>query len=112
MSFTQNTADFNNQPVKYAYLDATESGNTSIVAAVSGKKIRVLSAVVIALTAVTVHFESATTQISADNAAGATGGWTMPYSPYGWLETVAGAALNVNLGGAVATGVTIAYIEV
>jgi hypothetical protein len=95
--------------VKYAYLDATGSGNTEIVAAVTGYKIRLLSAVVVALTAVTVHFESATTQISADNAVGATGGWTMPESENGWCETVAGQALNVNLSAAVATGVTITY---
>ncbi len=95
--------------VLYAYVDATGSGNTSLVAAVTGYKIRVLSAVVVALTAVTVHFESATTQISADNAAGATGGWTFPESEYGHCETTGGVALNVNLSSAVATGVTITY---
>lgn len=113
MSYSAGDLAAGRLPVKYAYVDATGLGNTAVVAAVTGKKIRLLSAVVVALTAVTVHFESATTQISADNAVGATGGWTMPVNvPYGWLETVAGQALNVNLSSAVATGVTISYIEV
>ena len=100
-------------PVKYAYVDATGSGNTEVVAAVSGKKIRVLGVHVHAITAVTVHLESATTQISSDAAVGATSGWVENVSlPYGWFETVAGAALNINLSGAVATGINIVYLEV
>lgn len=101
-------------PVKYAYLDATGAGNTAIVAAVTGKKIRVLAVAAHALTAVTIHFESSTTQISADVAAGATGGYVRPMGqlPYGWFETAAGEALNVNLSSAVATGIDLVYIEV
>jgi hypothetical protein len=95
--------------VKYAYVDATGSGNTAVVAAVSGYKIRVLAVAAHAITAVTIHFESATTQISADVAAGATGGYVRPGFEYGWFETAASVALNVNLSGAVATGVDVVY---
>jgi hypothetical protein len=97
--------------VQYAYVDASSSGNTAVVAAQgSGVKVRVLSCKVVASAAVTVKFNSASTQISASDSLAANGGYVLPYSPHGWFETAANEALNVNLSGAVATGVTVTWL--
>ena len=97
--------------VKFALLDATGSGSTQFVAGVAGYKIRVLGLVVVALTANTVKLETETgpTAITSANAAGATGGGTMPYSSAGWCETLSGDDLDVDQSAAVATGYTLIY---
>jgi len=90
------------------------SGNNTIVAAVSGKKIKVISVLLVAAGAVTARFESGangtalTGQMSLavdDN------GFVLPPAPpgYHWFETVAGALLNLELGGAVYVDGCIVY---
>ena len=113
MSKSVNDKSARRSRVKYAFLDATDSGDTELVAAVTGKKIRVLRCIFIATTAVTAKLRSATTPITAGFPLGATAGFVMSSDDsYGWCETVAGQALNVNLGAAVATGVNVVYEEV
>ena len=105
--------DGTRRTVKYATpLNATASGDTAIVAAVVGRKIRVLAYAFHSLLGVAVHLRSATTPISATVNLGATGGHVRPEGLHGWGETVAGQALNVNLSAAVAVGVDVVYIEV
>ena len=110
-----NMSDRDNLPVKYKAVNISSSGANALIAAVTGKKIRVLALQAQAITAVSFNLESATTDISGVMALGAAGigGVTLPMSfPYGWCETAEGVALNGTLSSGVAVGVTIVYVEV
>lgn len=98
---------------KFAKITASASGNTSVVALVASKKIRVLQMVFTGNGAVNVKFQSNTTDITGLTYIGAAGGGIAPpFSPLGLFETAAGEALNINLSGAVAVGGTLVYVEV
>lgn len=99
---------------KFAKVTASSSGATQVVAAVSSKKIRVLSISIVCNGAVNVKFQShvTPTDISGLHYFAANGGMVMPYNKVGWFETVAGEALDINLSGAVAVGGTVTYVEV
>lgn len=100
----------NDRPVVLRGLaDVSSIGSNTVVAGVTNLKIRVLSMLVVSAAANTVTFRSASTDISADNALAANGGFTLPYNPEGWFETVAGEALNVNLTAANAVAITLTY---
>lgn len=99
---------------KFAAIAASTSGNNTIVAAVTGKKIRVL--------AYKLSF-SGTVNGKFQTGAGGTDLTGLIYgvanvidkgdfSPVGHFETAAGALLNLNLSGAVAVGGYIVYVEV
>ena len=104
--------DFSPVP-QYATIAATTSGNTPVRAAVAGKKIRVLHAYAKANGAVTVKFQSATTDITGSANLSAAGD---DYKPGGSLaglfETAAGEALNVNLSAIVTVGGHVTYVLV
>jgi len=86
---------------------------SSIVAAVPGKKIRVVQLFCIAGgTATNITFNSASTAISPLIANGANGGAVLDFNAAGWLETVAGEALTVTTGAGSTTGIEVGYIEV
>lgn len=87
------------------------SGANQLIAAATNAKYRVLSVVVVATTAVSVKFQSAATDITGTFPLGANGGLVLPFNEHGWFETNSGEALNLNLSGAVATGVQIQYIK-
>lgn len=98
---------------KYAALAASTSGASTAVAAVAGKKIRVLGYVIVANGAVNVKFQSHT----AGDLTGlfylvANTGVAGGYNPVGHFETVAGEALDINLSGNVAAGGHLTYLEV
>lgn len=98
---------------KFAIVAASGSGDNAIVAAVTGKKIRVLSYYLSAAGAVNAKWRSATTDLTGLHYFAAAGGSaTAPYSPQGWVETAVSEALNLNLSGAVAVGGEITYVEV
>lgn len=99
---------------KYAKLNQAALGAAAtLVAAVAGKKIRVMSAVFVAgATATDLTFNSAATAISALFANAANGGTTLPFSPAGWFETATGEALTVTTGAGSTTGIQVVYIEV
>lgn len=100
-------------PVKQAFINASASGDTSIVALVAGKAIRVLSYELTANGAVNVHFRSNSTVISSTKYSNQAGwGLVRSYNPHGYFETTAGQALQINLSGAVAVGVQVTYVEV
>ena len=98
---------------KFATISASSSGNTTVVAAVTSKKIRVLGFGFQAAAAVDVKFRSATAGdiTGAMNAGGAGGGHAQGFSPVGHFETAAGEALQINLGSAVAVGGYVVYVE-
>jgi hypothetical protein len=88
-----------------AALSAASSGDQEIVAAVAGKVIRVLSVAFIAVTEVTVGFESHSAggdaALTGVMSFPATGGMVLNHNPYGWFQTRVGEALHITLGGAV-----------
>ena len=96
--------------ISRAFANATLSGNTAVVAAQgAGVRIRVLSYTIVALLAVTVKFQSATTDICAGMPFGANGGIAVPYNPHGLFETTANQALNVNLSLGTTVGVNVVW---
>jgi hypothetical protein len=99
------------EPIKFASISLAASGE--VVAAVTGKKIRVLGYVLAAAGAVSVNWENGTTDISGVTSlitgtpVSYAGGWDAPA-----VETSAGAALNLTLSGAVQVSGHVTYIEV
>ena len=101
-------------PVKRVAISAASSGNNTLLAAVTGKKIRVLAYTLLAAGAVVARFE--------DGAGGTaltgimTLGTGIPASPalnnHGHFETTAATLLNLELSGAVQVSGHFTYIEV
>lgn len=104
-----------NQPVlvKRAAIAITATVDTTIVAAVTGKKIRVLSLYGHASAGSTVRLESGTggTALTGAMPLAANGQLNLPYNPHGHCETAAGALLNLELSTGNFHGV-ITYCEV
>jgi hypothetical protein len=88
---------------------SSSSGQKAVVAAVSGKKILVLSVIVTTDTAQIIKFQSASTDITASHPVAASGGFVLPYNPCGWFETIVSQALNINLSTTSSLGATIVY---
>ena len=84
-----------------AKVDISASGN--IVAAVAGKKIRVINYVLMAASAVTAKWQSGNTPTDHSGAMSlaAAGGLVCPDSRAGWFETNAGEPLKLVLGSGV-----------
>lgn len=100
-------------PVKWAYGTDTDDGDytTALVAAVTGKKIRVLSLVATVLTtAGVVSLKTGSTTIFAAHLA--LGAPLVLAIPTGICETTSGAALVANNGSGVDSHVAISYVEV
>jgi hypothetical protein len=100
---------------KYAVIDAAISGDNTIVAAVSAKKIRVLALhLTMTGTLVTIRFESGAggTALTGQMQPLAGSGITMPFNPVGWFETAAAALLNMELSGAQSVDGCLVYVEV
>ena len=100
--------------LQYANIDAATSPDNTIVAAVAGKRIRVLSLFGIAAGAVTVRFESTAdgAKLTGAMELAANRGFTLPFNPEGWFQTVAGELLNMELGGAVSFDGALTYVLV
>jgi hypothetical protein len=98
---------------KFAYVDTSSSGNVQVVAAVTSKKIRVLSYFMSGNGTTNVAFRSATAgQISNTHYLAQFGGAARAFSPVGHFETTAGEALQISNSAAVAVGVGVCYVEV
>ena len=100
---------------QYAVIDDALSPDNTIVAAVAGKKIRVLGFFLVAAGAVTARFESDTGGVAL------TGQMTLAagdpfvasgFNPLGWFETVAGKLLNLELSAAVSVDGALTYVLV
>lgn len=99
---------------KFGAIAASSSGNNTLLAAVTSKKIRVLSAHISANGAVNAKFQSGA---SGTDLTGLTymtqySGLVLPYNPLGHFETGSNTLLNLNLSGAVAVGGSLTYVEV
>lgn len=106
-------ADFATGPLKTALIDtAAASGDTEVVAAVSGKEIVVHHYHLLAAAAVSVEFQ--------DTAVGAISGLypltaaafvSSGFKREGWFRTTAGEALDINASTTVQVGGMILYTE-
>ncbi len=90
------------------------SGDNTIVAAVTGKKLRVLSLVLVSTAKQTVAFESGAggTALTGDMELAANAALVLPFNPEGWFETAASALLNLELPGTDAVAGCLSYVEV
>lgn len=90
--------------VRRIAVSASTSGDNTILAAVTGKRIRLIAAALTVAGAVNAKWQSSTAgDLSGVYVLSASGdGIVLPYNPAGWVETVAGEALELNLSGAVA----------
>lgn len=85
----------------FAAISGSTSGDNTLVAADSTKKIRVFALSIVAASAVNVRFESAAggTALTGVMSFAANGGYVLPFNPAGWFETAANQLLNMELGG-------------
>lgn len=98
--------------VQYVAVAAAAS-NTTLVAAVAGKRIRVVSLALVATGgAITVKLQSttATDLTGAMALAATTGSLVWQYNPAGWCQTVAGELLNLNCSATTAVGGVLGYV--
>ena len=97
-------------------LNATNSGNTELVAAVAGKRIRVVSIILTngGSATITTKCQSATTDITAAHMlASDGGGYTQTAVMGAWLfQTAAGEALNLNLSANGTVACDVVYVQV
>lgn len=99
-------------PVKTVISNPSTATTTELVAAVAGKKYRVVSAAIVTTAANSVNLESGTTDITPVYPLGANGGLVLPFNEHGWCETAAGSALQVTTSAATACGVLVQYVEI
>lgn len=97
---------------KAATIDGSASDET-VVAAVSGKKIRVTSVFLMSGGTVNVKFQSTTaTDLTGQINLVANTGFVLPHNPDGWFETADGELLNFERSGVVQVGGALKYVEV
>jgi hypothetical protein len=97
--------------VLYAPINATTSGNTQVVGAVSGKRIRVIAFAVVANATVNIKFQSGTTDITGSMRVVEGGGIAHAYDG-GLFQTAVGQALNINLSANATVGGYVVYREI
>ena len=90
------------KPLQFASISTAASGATQLVAAQGGAlKIKVVSYVIVASSAVSAKFQSSSTDLTGAMSLAASGGVAAPSGSSHWFETAANQALNINLSGAV-----------
>ena len=100
---------------KFATASISATAETTIVAAVTGKKIRVLAGVVSKVDAGTAQFKSGTagTALTGPMHIAASTSWTLPFNPLGWFETASATLLSLVFATGTATGgAFVVYVEV
>ena len=99
---------------KFAAINCATSGDNTLVAAVTDKKIRVLAICIVLSDATTIRFESGAggTALTGQMEVGANGGFVLPYNPVGWFETADSALLNLELSAANNADGFIVYQEI
>lgn len=96
---------------KFAVVNLSASGD--LLALVSGKRIRVVSMLVMAAADVTLTLRSGgSTAISGVLPLLAKSGFVLPFNPVGWFQTASGEKLDAVLGGSVDVDGFFTYIEV
>lgn len=100
-----------NSSIKFASVSASASGDNLIVAAETGKRIRVINYCIISAGTVNAKWRSNTTDKSGAFPLVANVGAVCPEADLGWLVTEVGEALNLNLSGAVLVAGHLAYVQ-
>jgi hypothetical protein len=97
---------------KYAKIDLANTA--TVVAAVAGKRIRVISLFLLTSAAVTVRFDTGIggNTLTGAMALPANGGIVLPENHRGWFQTSIGELLRITLGGAVQVSGALVYMEV
>ena len=101
--------------IGFATVNSNDDTDAEIVAAVTGRKIRVLAMHLSAASAVDVVFEDAAGGADLTGTLNLTAtdlNMTFPYNPFGWFETTAGNALSRDLSGAVAVTTFLVYVKI
>jgi len=106
---TRNKSDY--LVTKTAFVNPSTATDTAVVAAITGKSIRVHAVATVAGGANNLLFKSGTTALCGTMALAANGGFVLPYNEAGWFVTAASEALNLTTSAAVATGATVVYSE-
>lgn len=98
----------------YAIIDAATSGDNTLVAAVTSRRIRVLALFLVSAGTVNVRFESGAggTALTGQMNLVANTGFVLPYNPAGWFETGVNTLLNLELSAAISVDGALTYIEV
>lgn len=99
---------------KFAVIDAATSGDNTLLAAVSAKKIRVLALFLVAAGTVNVRLESGAggTALTGQMNLVANTGFVLPFNPAGWFETAVNTLLNLELSAAISVDGALTYVEV
>jgi len=100
--------------VKHGAIDVASSGDNTLLAAVSGKRILVCSLVLVSSGTVNVRFESGAsgTALTGQMNLIANTGFSLPYNEYGWFVTSRDELLNLELSGAVSVDGCFSYREI
>jgi hypothetical protein len=98
----------------FAVIDAATSGDNTLVAANTTKKIRVTSLFLVSAGTVNVRFESAAggTALTGQMNLIANTGFCLPYNPAGWFQTAVNELLNLELSGAISVDGSLTYVLV
>ncbi len=102
----------NGKTVLFAKVDTATGGDTQVVAASVGNKIKLLSCKLVSSGTVSTKWRSGTTDLEGANPLVANSGYILPASSPGqghYLETAVNTALNINLSGAVQVSGHISY---
>lgn len=97
---------------KFATISTGVNGDNTIVSAVSGKKIRILSYMFISSGSVTATWQSNATNISGPMPLIASTGVSAGYNPKGHFETLAGEDLQINQNSTAILGGHLIYVEI
>jgi hypothetical protein len=92
----------------FATINATAAGDTQIVSAVSGKRIRVVAYAISSSATINIKFRSGTTDITGILSVTQRGVTTHSYDG-GLFQTAVGQPLNINLSAAATVGGYVVY---
>jgi len=100
--------------VKHGVIDAASSGDNTLKAAVSGKRILVTSLVLVSAGTVNVRFESGAggTALTGQINLIANTGFSLNYNEYGWFVTAKDELLNMELSGAISVDGCFSFREI
>ncbi len=101
--------------IKYAVINEGSTGDNTLVSAVAGKKILMISCIIISAGEVGIRFEdgaSTGTYLSGIMPLTSNSGFTAPFNEGGWLIGSTNTLLNLELSGTVDIDGMLTYVEV
>lgn len=104
-------SEIDGRPLVSAKIDAASSGDNTLLAAVTGRKIRVHALFLVSAGTVTVRFESGAsgTALTGQMNMVANSGFVLPFNPAGWFETAPATLLNLELSDGVSVDGSFTY---